>query len=383
MTFIGSNLRTARLFHGLSQQELGDQIGCSKQFLSRLESGVDVPASTLVTRLCDRLAVLPDFFVEPDPMPIADEQCHFRKQLTTKVALHQGARARGEFLKRMINVMDEHLELPRYDFEEGDASSAEAIEQAAERAREHWGLGLGPIQNMTHIAENAGAVVMPINGLAPEIDAISFATRRPVIAMNSDGRSSCRARFGIAHEIGHFCLHIGVQTGDKVTESQANRFASAFLMPRRYFAVECRAGLRGSRLNWSGLADIKARWGVSKAATLYRGRQLGVFSDEQYRSGVIGLTRRGEARGEFEDKDMPLELPDLIVDSIQVLREAFGISRIALAQEMKVQTSLLDELLSARFDMGAFATKPDNVLSMSAERRARGGATGVSTRRGQ
>jgi Zn-dependent peptidase ImmA (M78 family)/DNA-binding XRE family transcriptional regulator len=383
MTFIGSNLRIARLFHGISQQELGEHIGCSKQFLSRLESGGDVPTAVLVSKLCDRLAVLPEFFVEPDPMPIADEQCHFRKQLTTKVALHQTARAKGEFLKRMINVMDEHLELPRYDFEEGNVSSAEAIEQAAERAREHWGLGLGPIQNMTRIAENAGAVVMPINGLAPEIDAISFATRRPVIAMNPDGRSSCRARFGIAHEIGHFCLHIGIQTGDKVTESQANRFASAFLMPRRYFAAECRTAMRGSRLNWSVLADIKVRWGVSKAAILYRGRQLGVFSDEQYRSGVIGLTRRGEARAEFEDKDIPLESPDLITDGIQVLREAFGISRAALAREMKVQTSLLDELLSARFDTGAYAAVTDNVVSMSVERCARTGAAKGSARRAQ
>lgn len=369
MSFIGSNLRIVRLFHGLSQQELGEHIGCSKQFLSRLESGGDAPTAALVAKLCDRLAVLPEFFVAPDPMPIADEQCHFRKQLTTKVALHQIARARGEFLKRLINVMEEHLELPRYDFEEGDASSAEAIEQVAERAREHWGLGLGPIQNMTRVAENAGAVVMPINGLAPEIDAISFATRRPVIAMNSEGRSSCRARFGIAHEIGHFCLHIGIQTGDKVTESQANRFASAFLMPRRYFAAECRAALRGSRLNWAVLTDIKGRWGVSKAATLYRGRQLGVFSDEQYRSGVIGLTRRGEARAEFEDKDMPLESPDLITDGIQVLHEAFGISRAALAQEMKVQTSLLDELLASHFDAGGDVPAIDNVVSLSVERR--------------
>lgn len=375
MTFIGSNLRIARLFHGFSQQELGEHIGCSKQFLSRLESGGDVPTAALVSKLCDWLAVMPEFFDEPDPMPIADEQCHFRKQLTTKVALHQIARAKGEFLKRMINVMDEHLELPRYDFEEGDASSAEAIEQLAERAREHWGLGLGPIQNMTRIAENAGAVVIPINGLAPEIDAISFATRRPVIAMNSEGRSSCRARFGIAHEIGHFCLHIGIQTGDKVSESQANRFASAFLMPRRYFAAECRTAMRGSRLNWSVLADIKVRWGVSKAAILYRGRQLGVFSDEQYRSGVIGLTRRGEARAEFEDKDMPLESADLITDGIQVLREAFGISRAALARGMKVQTSLLDELLAARLDTEAYAAATGNVVSLSVERRARTGPT--------
>ncbi|MDR5879661.1 XRE family transcriptional regulator [Caballeronia sp. LZ032] len=383
MTFIGSNLRTARLFHGLSQQDLGDQIGCSKQFLSRIESGVDVPTSALVTRLCDTVAVLPEYFVEPDPMPIADEQCHFRKQLTTKAVLHQIARARGEFLKRMVNVMDEHLDLPRYGFEEGDTTTVEAIEQAAERAREHWELGLGPIQNMTRIAENAGAVVMPINGLAPEIDAISFATRRPVIAMNADSHSASRARFGIAHEIGHFCLHIGVQTGDKVTESQANRFASAFLMPRRYFAAECRAALRSTRLNWSALVDIKRRWGVSKAAILYRGRQLGVFSEEQYRSGVIGLTRRGEARREVEDEQMPFEVPELIADSIQVLREAFGISRTSLAQEMRVQASLLDELLAARFDHGAFSSKPDNVYSMSVGRRARSGSIGSNSTRGQ
>jgi Zn-dependent peptidase ImmA (M78 family) len=307
---------------------------------------------------------LPEFFTEPDPMPIADEHCHFRKQLTTKVALRQIARARGELLKRMVNVMEEHLELPRYDFDEADSSSGEAIEQAAERAREHWDLGLGPIQNMTRVAENAGAVVMPVNGLAVEIDAISFATRRPVIAVNPDGRSACRTRFGIAHEVGHFCLHIGVQTGDKLTESQANRFASAFLMPRRYFAAECRSALRGTRLNWPALADIKLRWGVSKAAILYRGRQLGVFSEEQYRTGVISLNRRGQARGEDEDAQIALEIPELISDSIQVLREAFGISRAALAKEMKVQTALLDELLSARFDSGALSTRPDNVVRL-------------------
>ncbi|WCM18768.1 hypothetical protein NDK50_15155 [Paraburkholderia bryophila] len=120
---------------------------------------------------------------------------------------------------------------------------------------------------------------------------------------------------------------------------------------------------------------------MSKAAILYRGRQLGVFSDEQYRSGVIGLTRRGEARGEFEDKDMVLELPDLIAASIQVLRESFGISRAVLAREMKVQSSLLDELLAARFDAGAFATKPDNVLSISVGRRERSGVIGNGSMR--
>ncbi|HEY8908294.1 MAG TPA: ImmA/IrrE family metallo-endopeptidase, partial [Rhodoferax sp.] len=53
-------------------------------------------------------------------------------------------------------------------------------------------------------------------------------------------------QFGVAHELGHFSLHIGVLTGDQLTETQANRFASALLMPRSTFATECRLALRGS-----------------------------------------------------------------------------------------------------------------------------------------
>lgn len=343
--FIGANLRTARLFHGLSLSELGDDIERSKQFLSRLESGVDAPTPALAELLAERLAVMPEFFLRPDPMPITDEQCHFRKQLTTKVALRQVARARGEMLKSLVNVLDEVLDLPRYDFIEGDPLDAERIEQLAEQCRAHWGLGGGPIQSMTRIAENAGAVVMPIGGLAQEIDAISFATRRPVIATNADGRSACRLRFGLAHEIGHFSLHCGVLTGDKLTETQANRFASAFLMPRRYFASECQRTLRGSRFNWQAMSETKIRWGVSKAAILYRGRQLGVFSEEQYRSGVIFLNRHSEARREIEDAEMALEPPEVIPDGLHVLREQLGMPISAIARRMNVQPSLVDDLL--------------------------------------
>ncbi|KMZ12448.1 Transcriptional regulator, XRE family [Candidatus Burkholderia humilis] len=227
---------------------------------------------------------------------------------------------------------------------------------------------MGPIQSMTWVAENAGAVVMPVSGLAAEIDASSFATRRPVIAVNPEGRSACRARFGVAHEIGRFCLHIGVQTGDKLTESQTNRFASAFLMPRRHFAPECRGALRNSRLNWPALSDMKMRWGVSKAAILYRGRQLGVFTEEQYKTGGVSLHRRGEARGEEEDARIPVESPDLIADSMEVLKNAFGISRVTLARQMNVHVALLDELLSARFGVQAPPASLANVARLPSAR---------------
>ncbi len=343
--FVGTNLRLIRLFHDLSLTELGEQVGVSKQFLSRVETGAEVVSAALEAALTDTLAVLPDFFYHIDPNPIVDEQCHFRRQLTTKVALRQVGRARGEILKRLVGVLDEHVELPRYQVSEADPETPEMIEHAAERFRSLFGLGLGPLSNVTRIAENAGAVVLKVHGLAPEIDAVSFATKRPVIALNGDGRSACRERFGIAHELGHFSLHIGVLTGDRLTETQANRFASALLLPRSTFATECRIALRGTRLNWTGLSELKLRWGVSKAAIIFRGRQLGVFSDDQARAGYVGLNRHGEAVKESEDHLMVNEEPEVIAESLKVMREHFGVPQSAVAREMRVQPKLLQALL--------------------------------------
>lgn len=361
---IGTNLRLIRLFHDLSLTELGEKVDVSKQFLSRVETGAESVSTTLENALAEKLDVLPEFFHHNDPIPITEEQCHFRRQLTTKVALRQVARARGEMLKRLVGVLDEHVELPHYNVGEADPESPEKIERAAEKFRSLFGLGFGPLSNLTRIAETAGAVVLKVHGLAPEIDAVSFATKRPLIALNGSGRSACRERFGVAHELGHFSLHIGVMTGDRLTETQANRFASALLMPRSTFASECRLAIRGTRLNWSELSKLKLRWGVSKAAIIFRGQQLGVFSDEQARAGYIRLNRHGEAVRESEDHLIAHEEPEIIAESLKVMREHFGVPQSAVAREMRVQPSLLQALLTSSNTESA-----DNVVSFSNARR--------------
>lgn len=344
-TFIGTNLRLIRLFHDQSLTELGERVGVSKQYLSRIENGAEAVTPAMESTLAEHLGVMPEFFRHVDPHPIADEQCHFRRQLTTKMSLRHVARARGEMLKRMVGVLDEHIELPAYGVAEADPASSESIERGAELFRAAFGLGQGPLSNMTRIAENAGAVVMRLRGLAPEIDAVSFATKRPLIALNAQGRSTCRERFGIAHELGHFALHIGVMTGDRLTEAQANRFASALLLPRSTFAAEYRLALRGKGLSWAGLAELKLRWGMSKAAILYRGNQLGLFSEQQLRAGFMYLNRHGEATGEREDAEMLREEPEVVADSLKVMRDQLGIPIAAVAREMRVGGPLLAGLV--------------------------------------
>lgn len=344
--FVGANLRLIRLFHGLSLSDLGDEIGVSKQYLSRLEAGADpVLSPQLEASLVERLQVLPEFFYNVDPDPITEEQCHFRKQLTTKAALRQIGRARGEMLKRLVGVIDDHLDLPAYSVNHVDVTTDESIERGAEQFRARFGLGAGPLSNVTRIAENAGAVVTKLEGMAPEIDAVSFATKRPVIALNATGRSGCRQRFGIAHELGHFALHIGVLTGDRITEKQANRFASSLLLPRNTFGPECGLALRGRRLQWRGLSELKLRWGASKSAIIFRGHQLGYFDEDQARTGYIFLKRHGEAIDESEDAQISHEEPTVLTEGLKMMSEQLGIHIAAVARQMCVQPRLLESLI--------------------------------------
>jgi Zn-dependent peptidase ImmA (M78 family) len=97
--------------------------------------------------------------------------------------------------------------------------------------------------------------------------------------------------------------------------------------------------------NWQAIADIKLRWGVSKAAILYRGRQLGVFSDDQYRSGVIKLTRHSEAIQEVEDEFIPQERAEVVSQGLSVLQETSGLTRSGIARLMYVTPKMIDDLL--------------------------------------
>jgi Zn-dependent peptidase ImmA (M78 family) len=135
-----------------------------------------------------------------------------------------------------------------------------------------------------------------------------------------------------------------VLTGDRLTESQANRFASSLLLPRSSFGSECGMALRGGRLNWAGLSELKLRWGASKAAILYRGHQLGHFREDQVRTGYIFLKRHGEAVEESEDHLVPYEEPEVLAESFKVMHEQLGIPVAAIARQMGVQLSLLERL---------------------------------------
>lgn len=343
--FNGTNLRLARSCHNYTLNEVAEAVGKSRQFIHRLETGRDAPTAELADSLAQFLDVYPEFFYDASGMMIVEDAYHFRKRATTKVAIKQAALAKGELFRRFVAFIDSKLKLPACSFPSYEPNTPAEIERAAEKCRVDWGLGFGPIDNMVRVAENAGAVVTTFHDVSREVDALSFSSARPVIVTNNAKGSACRVRFDLAHEVGHFVLHEGKTTGDRLTESEANRFAGAFLLPRSSFVKEFPA-MRGTRFNWQGIGQMKLRWKVSKAAILYRARQLDIISETQYKSGIVmGLRRSGEATVEEFDDVIKYEEPELIHNALKVLHDGFGLSAEDVSRYLSMKTELLRHFL--------------------------------------
>ena len=195
---------------------------------------------------------------------------------------------------------------------------------------------------MIRVVENAGAVVTTFEISTKEIDALSIASPRPIVIMKRDEVSACRARFGHAHEIAHFVGHDGKLTGDKGSEAEANRFAGAFLMPRSSFIKEFPQLRGGTQINWIALAELKMRWRVSKAGMLYRARQLGLLSEEQYRRAIVGnLFSKGQRHVEHEDLLIPHEKPELLLNALRVMKDRLAISVDDIARAVHLKKEML------------------------------------------
>jgi Zn-dependent peptidase ImmA (M78 family)/DNA-binding XRE family transcriptional regulator len=326
--FEGERLRLARVAQGLTLDQLGGRVSATRQYLNQLEQGSKTPTQEMTEALSAALGVTTRFFSLVTQDGVRPEQCHFRKQRTTPVSVVSQVLARGTLLDGFVDRLDRELDLPRVSFPDLQASSVLEIEEAAEKARRHWGLGSGPISSMIRVVENAGAVVSFFGGVSERVDALSIDRRRPMIIRSEAKPAACRLRFDLAHECGHLIMHRGIETGDKVTEDQANRFASAFLLPRSSFVHDFP---RSRFLNWAAIFDLKLRWKVSAAAIIRRAYDLRMISADQYRTGYIHLSKTGQKRVERHDDKIPPEEPELLPSAMRTLEEAFpgSVQRIA------------------------------------------------------
>lgn len=345
--FLGEKLRLARLLNGLTLQELGDSVSASRQFIHQLEGDTRQPPEDMLYALSEKLSVKKDFFYNTLKNDVKFEQCHFRKRKTTPVGLANRVCSYSTVFEALVEFLSEYIDFPEPSVPEysnnGKNYTNLEIEQAAEMCRKDWGLGIdNPISSITNVLENAGVVITSFSGVSEKVDALSLNRKRPIIIRNEAKESPCRLRFDLAHECGHFVLHEGVETGDSVTESEADRFASAFIFPRAAFLNEFpRNFVANKESSWQPLYKLKVRWGMSLKALIYRAHFLKIISSQEYRAANVRLGKTRQMRVERYDELVAIEEPELLRSSIELLRDQVGIGFSKIAEALYIEPEML------------------------------------------
>lgn len=315
--FWGQRLQTAREFRGLTQKELGASVAASDALISLCENGKKKePARDLIEACAEVLGFAPAFFYGPLEDIFREEECSFRHRRSAPERLKTQVRAHGTLLGLVVEQLRWLFRFPRLDVPRIPAVRPEEIELAAERCRQHWGLGVErPIMQVGRVLERAGVILAPHVVRTKKVDAFSRNGPTAIIFLNQAIQSPSRWNFDIAHECGHLVMHSETRTGSTETEMAADRFASAFLMPRLAFVQEF--SMMGA-FSWDFVFNLKRRWQTSAQAIVRRAYDLGLLGAVGYRRAYKHISSMGWRSGP-EPSEPEFQPPELLSTALTSL----------------------------------------------------------------
>lgn len=365
---IPSRLQDARKAARLTQTDLGEAVGVTRQAVSAYEHGDKSPEAETFARLCDVLGQPPAFFTTEDAPDFGRYSVRFfRKVGPDTLRRNDACAVLTTWFAQTARYLDGFVNYPLVDLPQAapaDPSgryAEEEIEAIADACRQQWGLGLGPLSNVAALVESKGVGLCRYEIAGERIDAFSFWNGdRPFIFMAAEKESGARVRFDLAHELGHLILHRWIEPQEiadpktlKVIEREADRFAGAFLLPSRSFPRE----VYSARLD--AFVELKRRWRVSVQAMIYRCSDLGVIDENQFTNLYKQLSyRKWRTREPLDDpKQIPIEQPRLMRRAVELILEG----QRRHPDELVADLSLSPRLIEAFCNLPSGAlTPPDD-----------------------
>lgn len=350
--FSGDRLRIVRRFAGYTLAELGDVIAVSRQHVYNLETGAKIPSPDVIDACASALGVEPGFFFSPVLDEFLEEQCHFRSRRTTPLNVRHQALAHGTMFGMVVSYLDSSLRWPHDNLPRFECQTLEDIDKIADRCRIHWGLGVDrPVESMTRLLESSGTVVSCFKGASQKVDAFSRSGRRNIAVLSTLKGSASRARYDLAHELGHLCLHAGLEPGDGQDirrEEEADRFAGSFLLPKTGFSREFPRLAVQKRIRWPELIEFKKRWMVSLAAIVRRAFNLGFIDGILYRRANISIRANRWHLGEPLDDTLPIERPEIVDLSLSQMERSFGTTAADVAEYLHLKPVTFEKVTGVK-----------------------------------
>jgi len=309
-------LRLAREARCLTQTDVSNRTGIDQADVSRWERGLRVPSEDQARELAGVLDVSVAFL---------------GGEVRVSQPVHRTSRIDSKRTERMV---DGRLELARiaasriladididapFDFPSADEPAPADPEEAADAIRRVWRIPNGPLADLTGHLEAAGAVVLRVDFGTDAVLAAYNHVRgdHRWCFLNTRAIDGARARFSLAHELGHAVLHwdrFDPPSG-RDAEREAHLFAAALLMPRR----EISTVFVSHRLTLDDLIPIRQQWQVSIQALITRAAELGMLTANQKTRLWKQLSARGWRRS--EPGLVATEHPNLFAQALQIHRD--------------------------------------------------------------
>jgi Zn-dependent peptidase ImmA (M78 family) len=151
-------------------------------------------------------------------------------------------------------------------------------DQVAEQLVRRLGLLTPDEIDVEAIAAHLGCVVR-FRRISGQEGHLLRTERMGLIVVGDHTRTSRKWRFVVAHELGHFLMHSGLDQFSLCTErdlhhsyrsngveAEASRFAASLLMPEAMFSGHC----EDDRPDLNGILELATRFGTSVSATALR-----------------------------------------------------------------------------------------------------------------
>ncbi|MFV1849527.1 MAG: ImmA/IrrE family metallo-endopeptidase [Porticoccaceae bacterium] len=288
--FNGDRLRVARQRRALTKKSLAASLDVTPRTITGWEADEYPPEEDNLRALAELLKFPVGFFSLDDSDKTKTDAVSFRSLSSKTAGQRDATLAMCDIAKDFAIWLEDKFNLPMVDVPD---LRHESPRTAAMILRHQWGLGNKPIRNLLHLLEAKGIRVFALSENCREIDACSFWSNYTPFIMQNTTVNNERARFDLAHELGHLVLHRDAAPSGRQAENEANQFAAEFLMPEdsvrsiivRYWSMEA-------------LIDKKKVWTVSLAALAYRLHKLGLISDWHFKSLNIEMVNRGYKKDE-------------------------------------------------------------------------------------
>ena len=324
----GTRLKEARLFNHLTMSSLADQVGVSKQAISKYEHNKIEISSNVFQKLVQVLNFPLYFFTDVEKVPYQDDGTFYRSRLTATQSEKQPSKTYKKAAAYLRDYFENYIDFPTLDT---NIELHGSPENAANELRELWQLDDRPINDIVDLMERHGLIIVNVDFNSNKIDARSGYVeigekQYYIVLVNAENTNFFREQFTLAHELGHYAMHAKLYHPQedllgqdyRNIENEANKFASAFLMPKDSFTADL---TRDGFINLDTFIDLKSKWNVSIAAMVHRAHDLELIDDREYVKLQKQISYRGWCTKEIMDDEKIMSEPKALNQAFELLEE--------------------------------------------------------------